>query len=362
MAESILSLTIFVNDAENKICFFKGAKDHGSNAVATYQSNAMDRSFFSEFARILNLYKKKFGQKTVSNVSLLLPDHLFLTDMITVPNMGKKAAENSLGLVIDTVYQNRSDLTYNTFLLQQTKQTEMYGLVGARKDLLQDFRDTCAENGFNLQNITFVSNAMADGAMAVNANLRTATCLLLDIKESCARFAFLNKGRTLGTFTLPFGYSVLSPTELVNEKQLFDYFSAKQLVRNATEKARAKTTLTDEDIFAFPEEDAVPEKPQLLHRSTPTDRNGFLLENFRIFVKWTLELLAANAKISALGKIDTVYVNMPAEYQFLLGEVNLESDENGVFFQPMFTDGAAPKILEMLGGLQVKQYNRLNNF
>ena len=41
---------------------------------------------------------------------------------------------------------------------------------------------------------------------------------------------------------------------------------------------------------------------------------------------------------------------------------NIQITENGVVFAPMFTGGAAPKILEMLGGLQVKQYNKLNNF
>lgn len=362
MAESILSLTIFVNDEENKICFYTSGKDRSNNATAAYESTAMDAGFFDEFARILNLYKKKFGLKTVSSVSLLLPDHLFLTDMITIPNMGKKAAENSLGLVIDTVYKNKESLTYTTFPLSQTKQTEVYGLVGARKELLQNFRNACSANGFILQNITFVSNAMADGAMAINQKLRTATCLLLDIKENTARFAFLNKGRTLGTYSLPFGYSVLSHSELVNEAQLFDYFSAKQLVHSAKEKARAKTTLTDEDIFAFSETEEETAKPESAHRAIPTDRSGFIYENFRIFVKWTLELLAANSKITALGAIDTVCVNMPAEYHFLFDRVNLEQDENGVLFQPMFAGQAAPKILEMLGGLQVKQYNKLNNF
>ena len=235
MADSILALTVFVNDEEKKICFYASGKDrNNSNAVASYLSAAMDAGFFQEFSRILNLYKKKFGQKFVPNVSLLLPDHLFLTDMLTIPNMGKKAAENSLGLVIGTVYKNKEDLTYNTFPLQQTKQTELYGLVGARKNLLQNFREVCAQNGFGLQNITFVSNAMADGAMSLNAKLRTATCLLLDIKESVSRFAFLNKGRTLGVFSLPFGTSALRQTELVDESQLFDYTSAKQLVQSAT--------------------------------------------------------------------------------------------------------------------------------
>lgn len=363
MAESILSMTIFVNDLENKVCFYTNKDRSNSQATASYQSAALDTGFFDEFSRILVLYKRKFGYKTVPNVSLLLPDHLFLTDTVTIPNMGKKAVENSLNLVIGTVYKNKDELDYNTFPLLQTKQNEVYGLVGARKVLLQDFRDVCLRNSFQLQNITFVSNAMADGAMSINQKLRTATCLLLDIKEANARFAFMSKGRTLGAYTLPFGYSILSCKEAVNESSLFDNKSASRLVRSAKEKARA-TSLDasvsfDEDIFAFPGNTEGQAAPSAQEAAA---ENSCVQENFRIFVKWTLELLSANGKLPGLEGIDTVYVNLPVEYQYLLDQVNKEQAENGVVFAPMFTGGAAPKILEMLGGLQVKQYNKLNNF
>ena len=79
-------------------------------------------------------------------------------------------------------------------------------------------------------------------------------------------------------------------------------------------------------------------------------------------MKWALELIASNPKITALGEIDTVYVNVPAEFLFLFDVVIEEKEENGVVFAPMFDGGACPKILEMLGGLQAKQYNKVNNF
>ncbi len=383
MAESNLSLAIFVNDDENRIYFYMNDKAKGSGyTMAAYQAAAMDAGFFAKLSGILDKYRQKKWGKTAPNVSVLLPDRLFFTDMITIPNMGKKAVENSLNLVIGTVYKNKEDLTYNTFPLSQTKQTELYGLVGIRTELLKNFRDVCANNGFNLQNVTFVSNAMADGAMAINQKLRNATCLLLDIKEDISRFVFLNKGRTLGTYSLPFGYAMLNDSKLAVEEQLFDYSAARLLVQNAREKARSRQAgLTDEvELVNFEEEilfessglsDAAEEVladasgRELTNdvlRQMPTDRNGFIYENFRIFVKWALELIASNAKITALGEIDTVYVNMPTEFHFLFDMVNEEQEENGVEFMPMFADGATPKILEMLGGLQVKQYNKINNF
>lgn len=381
MAESVLSLTIFVNDHEKKIYFYWNDKEKGNSyTMVAYRANAFDVTFFEELSGILSQYRQKFWQKPVSNVSLLLPDHLFLTDMITIPNMGKKAVENSLNLVIGTVYKNKEELTYNTFPLSQTKQTEIYGLVGARTELLKNFRDVCSRNSFNLQNITFVSNAMADGAMAINQKLRAATCLLLDIKEDVSRFVFLNKGRTLGTFSLPFGHKMLYNGKLAVEEQLFDYSGARRLVQSAMEKARSRQSdMAGEEEILFESDETLNEAgamytgetgknrgkrelPKLMSHKQSKGGKEFLYKNFRIFVKWALELIASNPKITALGEIDTVYVNVPAEFLFLFDVVNEEKEENGVVFAPMFDGGACPKILEMLGGLQAKQYNKVNNF
>lgn len=389
MAENTLSFTIFVNNDNNRIYFYQSDGDsNGSFTAAPYHATAMDDGFFDELSQILRLYKQKHTAKSLPDVSLLLPDDFFLTDMITIPNMGKKAVNNSLNLVIGTVYQNKSDLTYNTFLLSQNKQTAQYGLVGIRTALLERFEAVFDDAGYRLENVTFVSNAMADGAMALNPKLRGETCLLLDMKDTSAHFAFLNKGRTLGSYRLPFGRTVLHPSQLAAEDLLFDHSSAELLVLNAKQKAKAKQHtmmgdldladsddetpyLTNELTDAFdgePEEEDEPmvtrggrKLPKFMLRETPTDQKGFIYENFRIFMKWTLDLIASNPKITALGEIETVYVNMPQEYHFLFDMVNEEEEENGVIFAPMFS-GAAPKVLELLGGCYVKQYNKLNNF
>ena len=386
MAENTMSFTISVNNDNNHIYFYQSDGDsNGSFTAAPYHATAMDDGFFDELSQILRLYKQKHTAKSLPDVSLLLPDDFFLTDMITIPNMGKKAVNNSLNLVIGTVYQNKSDLTYNTFLLSQNKQTAQYGLVGIRTALLERFEAVFDDAGYRLENVTFVSNAMADGAMALNPKLRGETCLLLDMKDTSAHFTFLNKGRTLGTYRLPFGRTVLHPSQLAAEDLLFDHSAAEALVQNAKEKAKAKMTITDilgamdaddealSQTGSFPgvsEEDAEEEVtearggrklPKFMLRETPTDQKGFIYENFRIFMKWTLDLIASNPKITALGEIETVYVNMPQEYRFLFNVVNEEKEENGVIFAPMFS-GAAPKVLELLGGCYVKQYNKLNNF
>ena len=106
--------------------------------------------------------------------------------------------------------------------------------------------------------------------------------------------------------------------------------------------------------------------PKFMLRETPKDQNGYIYENFRIFLKWTLELLANNSKITSLGEIDTVYVNMPKEFGFLFDMINAEANENKVKFVPLNNDASnSPSFLsalELFGGFQVEQYNKINNF
>lgn len=387
MATNATTLTIFVNSDENRIYLYTGSENKANSYIAaSYSSPHLDDAFFKEFSDLLRMYKQKFPRVPLTGVSLILSDYLFFTDMLTIPNLGKKAVNNSLNLVIDTLYKNKAELDYHTYPLAQTKQNAVHGLVGARKDLLAKFRDVCAKNGATVESITFSAAAMCNGAMAANPKLKTANCLLLDIRETYAQFAFLNKGRTLGAYRLPFGYSMLHTNKLAGEDLLFDYATAELLVLNAKEKAKAKqlTVLEEDDEAQSTDEQALPitepilpdddaddeptevrggrKLPKFMLREIPDSAQGFMYENFRIFVKWALELIAANQKITALGEIDTVYVNMPAEYGFLFDMVNAEKKENGTVFAPMIVGTAAPKMLDLFGGFQANQTNIINNF
>ena len=385
MADASISLTVSVNADDKRIYLYENNSDN-SFWAQEFTSTAINDAFFEQLCRVLLAYKQSRPYLSLENVSLVLPDRFFLTDMLTVPNLGKKAAGNSLNLVIGTVYKNKNELAYNTFPLFQNKQTMVFGMVGARKAFLNSIRHICQKNAISVKNITFAANSMANAAMALNPKVRTGAGLLMDIQETYTRFAFLNKGRTLGAYTLPFGYSILYKSRLADEEQLFDYASAELLVINAKEKARAKrlTVMTDEDLNNpnplapqpgaplnaegnEPEEEVVEnlggrKLPKFMLRQIPVDAQGFVFENFRIFVKWALELLCSNTKITALESVETVYVNMPGEYAFLFDMVNREEKENGVTFSPLLADNALCKPLELFGGFFVKQYNKLNNF
>ena len=384
MAGSI-TLTIFVNVEEKRIYLSSGNESKTNSYVAAnYSSTNIDDKFFEEFSNILSIYKQKYPKVSLSGISLVLSDYLFFTDMLTIPNMGKKAVANSLSLVIDTLYKNKDELQYNTYPLSQTKQNAVYGMVGVRKELLAKFHDVCDKVGGTVRNVTFAANAVANGVMSLNPKVRGAICLLLDIKENGARFAFLNKGRTLGAYYLPFGYGILHNNQLTGEDMLFDNSSAELLLLNAKEKARAKQlTVISNDVEQTSDahnvfsdsfgseadgEDEVEEVrggrklPKYMLRDIPDSEAGFIYENFRIFVKWTLELIASNSQITSLGDIETVYVNMPKEYAFLFDMANEELAENGTVFAPVVAGATALKTLEMLGGFNVGQYNGINNF
>ena len=100
--------------------------------------------------------------------------------------------------------------------------------------------------------------------------------------------------------------------------------------------------------------------PKFMLRETPNSSEGYVYENFRIFVKWALNLIANNSRITALGEIDTVYVNLPEAYQFLFDMVKEEEAENKVKFLPLVAGGVND--LDLFGAFHVKQYNKNNNF
>ena len=135
-------------------------------------------------------------------------------------------------------------------------------------------------------------------------------------------------------------------------------------VQDAMSGDNELSSALDTDV-SFSNHKAARKLPKFMFRETPTDREDFVYENFRIFVKWTLELIAGNSDITELGEIENVYVNMPSEYAFLYDKINAEANENKVKFVPLTTDKQSEektKKLELFGGVYVKQFNTTNNF
>ncbi len=344
-----------------------------STVSSDYTPRTFDQEFYNDLAGVLKQQTKTSGAD-LQKASLVLPDQLFLLDMVSVPVIHRKAMQNSLNLAIENIYGNTGDLNLKTFAIRQTKQTTTYGLVGIRRDLLGEVRRVFSENGVAVGEITFASNAMVNGAMALNGKIRNGSFLLLDIKENYSRFAFVVRGCTMGYYDLPFGYGMLYESRVAAEDTLFDYRAGRLLVLNAKERALAKQLTVDgnssqqsDSVYDSADElgRAGRKLPKFMLRPTPQSEYEYVYENFRIFVKWALELIAGNSEIVSLAKTDTVYVNMPDAYRGVLEAVNKSKDEHGVIFAPLLTEGTDPVLaenLELYGAFFLNRFNGANTF
>ena len=344
-----------------------------STASYGYTPRAFDKEFFYHLAGVLEQQTKN-PCADLQKVSLILPDQLFLLDMVSVPVIHRKAMQNSLSLAIENIYGNTEELNLKTFAIRQTKQTATYGLTGIRRDLLSELRRVFSENGVSVEEVTFASNAAANGAVALNGKLRNGSFLLLDIKENYSRFAFVIRGCTMGYYDLPFGYGMLYESRVAAENTLFDHRAGELLVLNAKERARAKQLTTDGDTsrqsdgeYEYEDEfgKAGKKLPKFMLRPVPRSKDEYVYENFRIFVKWALELIAGNDELVSLAGIDTVCVNMPAAYIGVLEAVNRAKAEHGVIFTPLLAEGTDPVLaenLELYGAFFLNRSNEENTF
>lgn len=364
----------------------------------TYHARLFDDEFFEKLGHILKLHREKNPNEPLQSVSLVLPDQAFLMDTVNIPTIQKNAMQNSLEVAIRNIYKNADALSYNTFAAAQNKQFTTYSLVGIRKELISKFKHVCSDNQISVSNITFSANTAANAAFVLNSKLKNASFILLDIKDKTARFSVIVKGRTVAYYALPFGYNILSKSRVAAEDLLFNHAPAELIVLNAKEKAKAKQLTVGEEIAAMDQIDETLEEetleeseaaeepteeeieikysaalskksarklPKFMLRDTPETKEGYAFENFRIFLKWTLDLYSNNATLMNLGSVDTVYVNMPESNSFLYDMVNAEAEENKLKFIPLVSSNDQDIVtdnLELFGGFYVKQYNKTNNF
>lgn len=100
--------------------------------------------------------------------------------------------------------------------------------------------------------------------------------------------------------------------------------------------------------------------PKFMQRDVPETPEGILYENFRVFEKWALTLIAGNEKLTDLGAPQFVCVNLPDDLVSVLDIVNEAAEENGISFVALPHGNAAAEVtdnLELYGGLYPKQIN-----
>ena len=102
-------------------------------------------------------------------------------------------------------------------------------------------------------------------------------------------------------------------------------------------------------------------------RDNPTDKDGYVYENFRVFVKWALTLIQRNPNIVMQGKPEFVVVNLPEQYDFVFEMVNNDQKtNNGLEFVNFDAKEERSELitshLELYGGFVQSKANSVNVF
>ena len=368
--------TVIAVDALADVIRFASPQREGNALVAraiAYTPRAFDKAFMEALGETVKQEMERNPNLDVQRVWLIMPDQLFLQDTVSIPVIHRKAMQQSLSLAVEAIYQNAEELNLMTYPVQQNKQTVTFGLVGVRREIINDLNNTFTDIGAPIHGITFASNAMVNGALALNSKLRNSTFLLLNIKEYCARFAFVVRGCTMGYYDLPFGYGVMREDVVCVEDGLFDHSPARRLVQDSIEHAHAKhqTSMlpagTDSEQGASIETEGQSGRvlPKFMQRPAPQTAQECIYENFRVFLKWALELLNNNREITSIAKVDTVYINMPERYRFLFDVINKKHEGRGITFAPLLTeecDASLTDHLELYGGFFMNRFNEANTF
>lgn len=410
MAKTILNTVIAIDPDASTVTFYSMTGNEKSTITTesvSYRARPFDSEFFEKFTDILRKYAEKHPSDVAAKVTVVLPNRVIAQDTINVPTIKKLQMNSSVDVSMERIYKNKANLKINKFLAAQNKQYSTYSLTMIRSQLLAAIYTACSTSKMMASTVTFVSNAAVNAAQILSPKLKNASYLLLDIKEESAHFAFVAKGRTTGSYSLPFGASILrGGKKLASEDMLFDHSLGELTVLNAKERAKAKalTVMGDDSatqvgqaqandavdavdnpdsfeddtpsIVSTPTVEStntikvLPKKqprklPKFMLRPTPETEEGYTYENFRIFMKWALSLIQGNKKLTEQGKPETVVVNMDPEFAFLFDMINAEKEENGLEFQPLELHNEKPIVwqnLELYGGFFTNNFNKTNNF
>ena len=421
MAKSNLMTTIAIDTDRSVIHFYSmtgSDKDSITHNIKSYAGAAFTETFFEKFKEAVKDYVENTPSESIRKITVVLPDSAVLTDMVKVPTVkGSAQMQKMLDVTLSNLYSNYKDLHIVAQMADQNKQFSVIGITAVQNAIVSAIYSACSENKLLVDTLTFASASTVAGASLFNNKLRNTSYLLLDIKDVCSKFVFVVDGKAVGFYTLPFGLEFLRNPRVLREAMLFDHSYAELVVLNAQERARSKkltvmafgesssrakndNSLEEEKMAAMgmrPAEDQqLPDgevdgevdgeadvaetagegsEQKTTVRKSPRDLPRFTYQedaetdtetvsaNFRVFVKWALNLILSNEKITALDKPQSVCVNLPEDLSYLIETTNQESAENGIPFTRLPSTGETYLVsenLELYGGLFPGQINSAN--
>lgn len=411
MANPQASAVVYIDPRERRVHYY--AQTVGAEPVhesRTYKEKCLERDFYPELIAAMQGFAQLYTPAQTANTTIVLPDSAVVTDIISLPAMKRGALQKALDTTLDGLFKERKKIRVQSYFASQTKQSSEVCISGIREEVLGALRASATAAHLSLGQITFAAEGTARAAVALNPKLKDGTYLFMDIKADHTRLVYVLHGEVVSFYTLPFGYTVLSPNKLAAEDMLFDHSVAELAVLNARERARSKALtmmgegsvdVSDVDAEALAEEPAedeaeerprtesdedeendgpsgiaqptdsrsantikrLPHKtprklPKFMLRPQPETGEGYQFENFRIFEKWALCFIAGNDRLTKLAPPEAVYVHMPERYRGVLENLQPEELENGIPFRPAGIEAADKFVgehLEMYGGLLVRR-------
>jgi len=350
-----------------------------------YRAKLYSDEFYTAFLEKLNEYISSHPFILDADVTVVLEDRVIATDTIALPTLRRTMIDQTLDIKIESMYRNNKELEINSKLAVQNKKHTLFELNIVRKEILEKLANVFEQTQIQDINISYESATSANALGNLIPRLRNGNYMLADIHEENTNYIFVAKGNAIGHYSIPFGYSILQKRHVASEDMLFDHSTAELVVLNAKERAKAKqlTMMDGADMQEYqdygqldnPEDEyneynstqnAVDRTIKILPKKTPRKLPKFMLrpdpvgesaieyENFRIFVKWALNLIQGNELLKVYGMPESVYVNMPEEFKHVIDKTNEEKDENGISFAYLDFHNESENVtqnLDLYGGL-----------
>lgn len=344
-------ITVAIDNKGSAFHFYtapEGNVDAVEHQQVGFSAKLFDDDFYAQLKQALKDYAAAHPSEGVQKVTMVLPDEAVLTDIVTIPTLrGFGQTKKSLDATLSGIYRNFKELKFTACLLEQNKQNSTFMVAAVGKSIITKISAACSENKLLADVLTFASNTAVCGAAALDPRLKSENYLLMDVKENHCRFVFVGGGKALGFYDLPFGMDLLRQRKVVPQEELFDHSYARLVVNMTREKINSGRMFTLDENAAAPTE-KMPRREQRREKVSG--------ENFQMFVKWALMLIADNRRLTAFGKPGFVCVNLPEGMEDVLTALN-EQEGSDIPFCRLAVDGRgadAAANLELYGGLNAK--------
>ena len=349
--------------------------------------------YVSIMEQVLSKYDIAKFQGSV--ISIVLPNCLVGVDYVGIPTMKRNKMDEAINIEFKALYKNNESLQMIPVPILSSKKNALYMLLITNRPMLNGITQLFTSNKLQVRVKTFEANGYTNSVLQLRPKSRRANFIFVDIKENSTSFSVVNKERTVGFQNLPYGYNILSRTEINSESMLIDHDVAELAAINANELAKKKKlTVTEEDAEEIEEaanaenaeasennsenqnseqseneekndeqtentdenaelsENAEEQKaeevkkpvvkvfakktpkalPMFMQRPIPETEEGYILENFRIFEKRILLLKRFCDYDNIMPNPEFIVINMPKEFEFVIESLNLDED-NGIEFR-----------------------------